>query len=132
MTERPLKPGEAKEGGIGAGFYGEACVFFLSSVSTGSPCDLAGLQDDDQILEIDGIPASKLREADVLRLLRGPVGSKVQLKILSGFGLEQVVDLERIDISTNSIPHQYLEADGPLHFAPANSELLARTSHWRQ
>jgi carboxyl-terminal processing protease len=60
--------------------------YYLRIVSArdGSPAARAGLRTGDYVRSIDGTPTRNLSALDGMRLLRGPVGSKVTLTILRG------------------------------------------------
>src|SRR5687767_4474213 len=60
--------------------------YYLRVVSArdGSPAAKAGLRTGDYIRSINGAPTRNLSALDGMRLLRGPVGSKVTLTILRG------------------------------------------------
>ncbi|WP_081816660.1 S41 family peptidase [Fodinicurvata fenggangensis] len=51
------------------------------NVMDGSPAERAGMDDWDVIVTIDGIPAPKLSQEEVVKRLRGPLGSRVTLGI---------------------------------------------------
>jgi carboxyl-terminal processing protease len=58
--------------------------YYLRVVSTrdGSPADKAGIRTGDSVRAIDGLPTRNLSAIEGMRLLRGPVGSKVKLTLL--------------------------------------------------
>jgi carboxyl-terminal processing protease len=60
--------------------------YYLRIVSArdGSPAARAGLRTGDYIRAIDGAPTRNLSALEGMRLLRGPVGSKVTLTVLRG------------------------------------------------
>jgi carboxyl-terminal processing protease len=51
------------------------------SVMDGTPADLAGLLDDDLIVQIGDEPAAGLSQRRAVRRLRGPIGTKVRLTV---------------------------------------------------
>ncbi|MBV8654270.1 MAG: S41 family peptidase, partial [Alphaproteobacteria bacterium] len=68
-------------GGIGITLdYSEEMVR-VSTIIDGSPADQAGMKLDDQILEIDGTPASSLTREEIVRRLRGTAGSRLDLVV---------------------------------------------------
>lgn len=52
------------------------------SVMDDTPASSSGLQSGDLIVRIDGQPAQKLDQRDVIQRLRGPIGSQVRLDVL--------------------------------------------------
>jgi carboxyl-terminal processing protease len=46
-----------------------------------SPAEAAGLQRGDEVLEVEGIPATQLTMDETTTLLRGPAGSSVELVV---------------------------------------------------
>jgi len=55
----------------------------ILKVGRDTPADRASLHYKDKIIEIDGAPTNGLSSDDVYSKLRGPVGSKIKLSILS-------------------------------------------------
>ena len=89
-------------GGLGA--YLGACsggYFQLRGIQEGSACEKAGISDGDQIAEIDGKSVKGLNSTEVTSLARGPVGSKLKLKVITEDGVEKEVTIERVDMSAS-------------------------------
>ena len=65
-----------------------------------SPAYEAGVRVGDVIIAIDGVSCSQMREGEALLRLKGPIGSKVQLRIVRE-GVATPIDIEttRVDIS---------------------------------
>ncbi len=79
---------------------------FVEVVSplVGSPAESAGIQPRDYILEIDGIITNTLTLDDAAARMRGPVGTKVSLKVRSkNQGDIRTVKLVRDRISLNPV-----------------------------
>jgi carboxyl-terminal processing protease len=83
-------------GGIGAvlRFQGTAHTLTVEDVPPESASAQAGLAVGDEVTAIDGAPVSDMSTEDVVRRLRGPVGSKVRLTIRRHES-ERVVEIER-------------------------------------
>jgi carboxyl-terminal processing protease len=75
-------------GGIGMTLGAAAGSFQVASVTRGGPADLAGIRSGDRIVAIDGRPTAGRREAEIVRQLRGPVRSTVDVMV-SRSGSEQ-------------------------------------------
>jgi predicted aspartyl protease len=69
---------------IGVQFLRKNRRFFVTSFFEGSPAQSADIRRGDEILEVQGIPASRLTSELLLRELRGPEGSVVKLKLRRG------------------------------------------------
>lgn len=78
-------------------------VFAIQPLPNG-PAESAGIQHEDEILEIDGQATQLLRVEELVARIRGPRGSKVVMKILrQGHSQPQVFTLVR---DTVRIPEQ--------------------------
>ena len=53
----------------------------ILSVMENTPAERSGLQDNDIIVEIDGVPTVGLSQREVVRSLRGPLRSRVELTV---------------------------------------------------
>ncbi|MBX6322853.1 MAG: S41 family peptidase [Rhodospirillaceae bacterium] len=69
-------------GGIGIAIAVEDDTVKILSVMHYTPAERAGLKANDVITEVDGRPLKGLKQDAVIALLRGPVGSTVQLGLL--------------------------------------------------
>ena len=81
-------PGGGRGQGGGRGRGGPAARLVVTDVSPASPAALAGLKSQDQILSVDGAPATAPLLNDALK-----AGSKIKLRI-SRDGAEQDVEIE--------------------------------------
>jgi carboxyl-terminal processing protease len=77
--ERALRDGF---GGVGLTIEVAAGAIRVASITPGGPAQLAGLGLDDQIVAIDGEPTAGLAKTDVMRRLRGPIPSSVEISVL--------------------------------------------------
>lgn len=79
------------EGGIHARMgWSESGGLRVIEVPEG-PAREAGLEVDDVIVAIDGVPIDDLPQREVVAMLRGPVGTLVQLTVRRG---DEEIDLE--------------------------------------
>jgi len=86
-------------GGIHARMgYSEQHGLRVVDVPRTGPAWGAGLRPGDRIVEVDGAPVSELPLADVVRRLRGPIGSEVQLTIQRDDQLYQL-EVQRVPYS---------------------------------
>jgi carboxyl-terminal processing protease len=76
--ERALRDGF---GGIGVTVEVSAGAFRVASITPGGPAELGGMRLDDQIVAIDGEPTAGLAKPDVVRRLRGPIPSTVEISV---------------------------------------------------
>ncbi len=68
-------------GGVGITLEISAGSVRVTAVSPGGTADLAGIRPGDRIVAIDGEPVAGHSEIDVLRRLRGPVSSTVEISV---------------------------------------------------
>jgi carboxyl-terminal processing protease len=84
--------------GIGVLLFGGHAPITVQAPLAGGPAEAAGIEVGDRILAVDGEDVSGIAEADALataiRLLRGPVGSEVELRV-EGEGPARTVRLRR-------------------------------------
>lgn len=81
----------------------------------GTPAFEAGINIGDQIIEIDGTPIAGLDRRNAVKLLKGPIGESVTLKIGRG-GQELTKTLTRAAIAVSNVHGDYRETDGSWHF----------------
>jgi carboxyl-terminal processing protease len=77
-------------GGIGAEIQARDRRIVVVRVLPGSPAEIAGLHNEDVIVEIDEQSTVNLSSADAQQLLRGPVESKVVLAVRRGDRLMKI------------------------------------------
>ena len=97
-------------GGIGAQIRAEARRIVVVRVLPGMPAALAGLENGDVILRIDGVSTVNMTAQEAQQLLRGPVGSEVVVQIRRGQrSFEQPI--ERNTIRIDSVESSLLPDD---------------------
>lgn len=99
-------------GGIGSYILQRDSFVYISGPYEGSPAALAGLRPGDRIVRIDTVDAKGMASDKVSRLLRGPAGTVVSLRLERPFaGPDSVidVDIERRKIQTPSVPYFRLD-----------------------
>ncbi|MBD1912884.1 MULTISPECIES: carboxyl-terminal processing protease CtpA [unclassified Leptolyngbya] len=69
----------------------------------GSPADRAGIQPNDRILKINGVPAKNLTLDEAAERMRGPVGTIVELTLGRDEGSPEDVQLVRDRITLNPV-----------------------------
>ena len=87
--------------GIGAFLGEQGASPIIVSVISGSPADRAGLRSQDRIITIDGAPAENLSVEEVVRRVRGEVGTTVRMTILhpdEATPVEVSIVRERIEV----------------------------------
>ena len=89
------------DGGIGIKTNVQAGATQIIGVAPNSPADKAGLKPGDEIVAVEGVLCSEMKPGEPVLRIRGPVGSKVLLKLRHG-GSNATVDVEiiRADLST--------------------------------
>ena len=69
-------------GGIGVTLDTASDIFRVTAVTPQSPADRAGIRPEDQIVAIDGVATAGRSHEEIVRQLRGPVGSAVAVSIV--------------------------------------------------
>ncbi len=83
-------------GGLGISIGHDEGIISVQQVHADTPASRAGLRIADRIIHVDGKPIAGLGRADVIGLLRGPVGSTVKLRIARKTGPRTLtIDVER-------------------------------------
>lgn len=79
----------------------------------GTPAERAGLQAGDRIVEVDGASTEGWTEDDAVKVLRGPKGKSVDIKI-GRAGAERPIPytITRDEIEVRAVPAAYLMEDG--------------------
>lgn len=83
----------------------EPSYVLVSSPLKGTPGWYAGIESGDLIVEVSGIDTSTITMDEVLGLLRGPVGTEVEVKIQRGKDMEFSLVLERALIETVTVEY---------------------------
>lgn len=102
---RELEIGTSGEfGGVGMEVTVENGILTVITPIEGTPAERAGIKPRDQILEVDGTPTKGLVVQEVVKLLRGPRGSTVNVTVKSEGDTEpRVVTLTRDKIVVKSV-----------------------------
>ncbi|RMG06371.1 MAG: S41 family peptidase [Planctomycetota bacterium] len=101
---------EGSFGGVGIVVSGRGGALRVVAPMEGTPAQAAGILAGDRIVAIDGLPTARLGLREAVRLMRGPVGSRVVLTLRRG-GRDLVVPLERADIRLKFTATRMLGAD---------------------
>ena len=100
-----------KFGGVGMEIAKVGDAFKVVSAIDGTPAARADVRGGDIIAAVDGKPTDKLTLAEIAEELRGPAGTKVELKITRKDGAAPVdLTLTREIITLQSVKHQ-IEGD---------------------
>lgn len=113
-TEELNQPLEGKFSGIGIQFNLNQDTVYVIQTTQGGPCEKVGVRPGDRIISANDtvIAGKKLQNSDVIKVLRGPKGSKVNLKVKRA-GEPEFIDfhLVRDDIPIYSVDAAYLVDD---------------------
>lgn len=85
-----------------------AYVEVMSAVD-GTPGAKAGLRSGDYITEIDGKQTAEITMMEVLKILRGKVGTKVTIKVLRGKNVNFDLTLTRAKIEVPTVKYKMLD-----------------------
>ena len=114
-VNRMNEPLQGNFEGIGIQFNILKDTLFVISTISGGPSEKVGILAGDRILEVDGenIAGKGIENADVFRLLKGPKGTKVNVRIMRR-NLKGLIDftITRDRIPIYSIDAAYEIADG--------------------
>ncbi len=98
-------------GGVGVRIRVEEEGVRLVSVMEDTPAEAAGLQDEDLIVAIEDVPTPGMDQREVVRALRGPIGTHVRVTVArEGAPAAFEVDIERDHIVPQTVT--YRTADG--------------------
>lgn len=99
----------------------------------GSPADLAGIQPNDRILKINGVPALNLTLDEAASRMRGPVGSIVVLTIAREDQAETEIQLKRDRITLNPVYAELLPKNdlnvGYIRLSQFNANAATEVAH---
>ncbi|NIP39704.1 MAG: PDZ domain-containing protein, partial [Candidatus Dadabacteria bacterium] len=106
-----LEEGTSGEfGGVGMEITVRDGVLTVVSPLEDTPAFAAGIESGDQIVEINGKSTQKMVEFEAVKLLRGPVGTEVTIKVKKKKdSLFEVIELERSIIYVRSVKSRLLE-----------------------
>jgi len=99
-----------KFGGIGVEVEFEDGEIIVIAPVEGSPAARAGIQPDDRIVALDGIPLSDIKPHEVVGMMRGRIGTKLTLTVKSK-GKFRKLSITREQISVSSVRGELLESD---------------------
>lgn len=100
--------------GIGIQFNMQKDTLYVVQTIAGGPSEKVGIQPGDRFIAVDDsiIAGRKLKNTDIMKRLRGPKGTKVNIKVKRGSNAELLeFRITRDDIPLNSIDAVYM-ADG--------------------
>lgn len=100
--------------GIGIQFNMQKDTLYVVQTIAGSPSEKVGILPGDRFIAVDDsiIAGRKLKNTDIMKRLRGPKGTKVNIKVKRGSNAELLeFRITRDDIPLNSIDAVYM-ADG--------------------
>ncbi|HEX8692190.1 MAG TPA: S41 family peptidase [Longimicrobium sp.] len=100
-------------GGLGIQISSHEGYITAVGVLPGTPAEKAGIRVGDQLLEIDGKDAKGWTDDFAVKVLRGPKGTPVQLKVRR-VGVDQPMQftIVRDEIHVQSVPYAYMVAPG--------------------
>lgn len=114
-TRELTEPLQGNFSGIGIQFNMLSDTLYVIQPVVGGPCEKAGIVAGDRILAANDtlISGVKMKNTDVMKILRGPKGSKVTLRVLRQGGGEPVdFRIVRDDIPIYSVDASYMAAPG--------------------
>lgn len=100
--------------GIGIQFNMQKDTLYVVQTIAGGPSEKVGIQPGDRFIAVDDsiIAGRKLKNTDIMKRLRGPKGTKVNIKVKRGSNTDLLeFRITRDDIPLNSIDAVYM-ADG--------------------
>lgn len=113
-AENLAKMTTGEYGGIGSYILQRDSFVYISGPYEGSPAALAGLKAGDRIVRIGTADAKGMSSDKVSRLLRGPAGTIVSLRLERPYaGPDSVIEVavERRKIQTPSVPYSRLDPE---------------------
>ena len=117
--------------GIGAELGKEGNFVVIVSPIKGSPAEKAGIQSGDIIIEIDGEPATDISITEAVKLIRGPKGEEVVLKVIRD-GEEVVVPITRDTITIESVEWKKQGENGIITISRFGDDTVALTKQAAQ
>ncbi|MDE6008803.1 MAG: S41 family peptidase [Muribaculaceae bacterium] len=101
-----MTTGEYDFGGIGSFIMERNGSSYISEPKQGAPAALAGLRSGDKIIRVDSVDTSNFGSAAVTKLLRGPVGTPLEVTVVRPFVTDSVLtfNLVRGKLTDPSVP----------------------------
>ncbi len=111
-TEELNQPLEGKFSGIGIQFNMVEDTVYVIQTTPGGPCEKVGVRPGDRIISANDtlVSGQKLNNSGIIKILRGPKGSPVRLKVKRQSDLLEF-DLTRADIPIYSVDAAYMVND---------------------
>lgn len=78
----------------------------------GTPAYNAGIRAGDLILEVDGKKTASMTSRESVKMLKGPKGTKVVVKIGHGDSKPETITLKRANIPKHTVPYAFMLGDG--------------------
>jgi carboxyl-terminal processing protease len=102
--------------GVGISYNMTQDTLYVIQTVSGGPSEKVGILAGDRILEVNDtlIAGKKMKTSDIMKKLRGPKGTKVNVKVLrrSGSVADTIwFDITRDDIPVNSVDAAYMADD---------------------
>lgn len=93
--------------GIGAAVTMQEGRLIIVSPFSNSPAENAGIRENDEVLEINGESVSEMSLVEAVLLVRGPIGTTVNLTVLHEGDTEPVeIEVVRDEIEVSSVEHR--------------------------
>ena len=90
---------EGSIGGIGAQLANTNDNLVVKGVVASSPAERAGLKAGTKIISINGLTAKSMALDDAVKLVRGPIGTQVELEVEASNGSVARLSLSRASVS---------------------------------
>ncbi|MDE7108853.1 MAG: PDZ domain-containing protein [Muribaculaceae bacterium] len=101
-----MTTGEYDFGGIGSFIMERDGSSYISGPKAGAPAALAGLRSGDKIIRVDSVDTSNFGSAEVTKLLRGTVGTPVNVTVVRPYVADSVLNfsMTRAKLTDPSVP----------------------------
>ena len=107
---------ESEFGGIGVQIENLRGRLRVTFPLPGSPARVAGIKAGDIILEVDGTPLRGKSMDQSIRMIKGPIGSEVLLKVRRESGEEDILKVSRGNIVQETVRSHKRSSDGEWQF----------------
>ena len=109
QTVQWLENMESSFGGIGTALSKTNGVLLVKEVFASSPAERAGIKAGSKIVSINGEPARNMTLEEVVKLLRGPVGTVVKMEVMSPDGAQRELSLIREKVAAFPVDSKLLD-----------------------